>query len=291
MFDPLRVGAIAKAAMNNILLPARQQGAAIKAYEKTPGELVTSADLESQKFLKEELGIICPEARFLGEESQEDEGLDLAALEQYQTLWIVDPLDGTASFAAGKMEFAVMLAFAVKGVVEGAWICVPRTAESGDILPSLAWATDEHPAMLDGKPFVSPESPMAERPAGIVGTKYFDPVIGEDLKKRAGEMGSFAGPSSAGVDLLSLAEGQRDYAIYSRTLPWDFAAPLYWAAKARLVARRFSGASVSLKPGLTGLLCTRSARDWLRIHTELVARTSHPDRQYHALSESTVVLV
>ena len=43
------------------------------------------------------------------------------------TAWIVDPLDGTGNFAAGRTPFAIMVALAEGGVVQAGWILDPVT--------------------------------------------------------------------------------------------------------------------------------------------------------------------
>ncbi|MDD3371789.1 MAG: inositol monophosphatase, partial [Alphaproteobacteria bacterium] len=101
MFDEKRVGAIARAALENILLPSRKNLAVLESHEKMPGELVTSADVESQRFIHSELEALCPGAQFLGEELQDGRSPDLNALAGYEGLWIVDPLDGTSVYASG----------------------------------------------------------------------------------------------------------------------------------------------------------------------------------------------
>lgn len=53
--------------------------------------LVTSADINVQKFLKEKLTELLPESAFVGEEGDE------AAADNEYT-WVVDPIDGTSNF-------------------------------------------------------------------------------------------------------------------------------------------------------------------------------------------------
>ncbi len=287
MFDEKRVGAIARAALENILLPSRKNLAVLESHEKMPGELVTSADVESQRFIHSELEALCPGAQFLGEELQDGRSPDLNALAGYEGLWIVDPLDGTSVYASGGLTFSVMIAFASRGIVRGAWIAAPRALENGEIGVSLAWAVEGRPAILDGNKVMLACDTDADG-EGIVRTKFFSPEVREQL---AAVVRSCKGQSSAGVDMLDLVAGRADYLMYSRTLPWDFAAPLLWGASAGVVARRLSGHAVSLKPGGTGLLCARTEADWRRAHADTIAKTSHADRICGELSADRSVRV
>ncbi|MEN8209572.1 MAG: inositol monophosphatase family protein [Candidatus Fermentibacteria bacterium] len=84
------------------ILLAAQSGAEVS--NKTDHELVTSADLLSEKYLKKRLLEIEPKARFLGEESWEGEFPE-------PPFWIVDPLDGTNNYAHGYPVWAVSIAY------------------------------------------------------------------------------------------------------------------------------------------------------------------------------------
>ena len=77
-------------------------------WEKGPGQIVTEADIEIDRFLKARLLDRSPSGTgWLSEESIDD----LARLKAAQ-VWIVDPIDGTRSFAAGKPEFTISIALA-----------------------------------------------------------------------------------------------------------------------------------------------------------------------------------
>ena len=67
-------------------------------HEKNgPADLVTEYDLAVQRFLRQELLALLPEADFFGEEGQHD------ALTSPWT-FIVDPIDGTTNFVRGAVR-------------------------------------------------------------------------------------------------------------------------------------------------------------------------------------------
>ncbi|MFW5834450.1 MAG: inositol monophosphatase family protein [Pseudomonadota bacterium] len=95
-----------------------------KRWEKTPGSIVTEADIAIDRLLRAELPR--GEEAWLSEESPDDE----VRLDAEQ-VWIVDPIDGTRSYAQGRAEFAISVALwdrSVGGAVLGV-VLNPATDE------------------------------------------------------------------------------------------------------------------------------------------------------------------
>ncbi len=88
--------------LSEVSLLAREAGELMRADSKRPArvmfkgriDLVTETDLAVEKFLKENLKPLLPEADFLAEESAGGAGLS-------ELTWVIDPLDGTTNFAHG----------------------------------------------------------------------------------------------------------------------------------------------------------------------------------------------
>ena len=68
------------------------------------------ADRTANAFLLSALAMLRPEDAILSEESPDD----LARLEA-RRVWIIDPLDGTREYAAGRSDWAVHVALSVEG--------------------------------------------------------------------------------------------------------------------------------------------------------------------------------
>ena len=92
------------------LLPRFRNLAKDEVRQKRPGDIVTVADVASEQRLANGLAKILPGVPVVGEEAVEkDPGLlDLVA-RPGEACWIVDPLDGTANFAAGRDRFAMII--------------------------------------------------------------------------------------------------------------------------------------------------------------------------------------
>jgi len=80
----------------------------VKRQYKTDGSIVTEADLAMQRQLVTQLQLVYPNVGFLGEEMTKQQ--QQALLSSGQSLWCVDPVDGTSNFAAGFPYFCVSLA-------------------------------------------------------------------------------------------------------------------------------------------------------------------------------------
>ena len=85
--------------------------AAMKVDGKTDGSPVTEADLAADRIIGEGLARLAPNIPSLSEERTH-----LAKLPYKDSFFLIDPLDGTKEFVAGRDEFTVNLALVTGGV-------------------------------------------------------------------------------------------------------------------------------------------------------------------------------
>lgn len=85
-------------------------GHALSSWDKTPGNPVSEADLEVDRFLRRELRALLPSAGWLSEETADDKIRTASGL-----IWLVDPIDGTRDFVAGRSGWAVSVALVCAG--------------------------------------------------------------------------------------------------------------------------------------------------------------------------------
>ena len=76
-----------------------------KTWEKSPGQIVSDADLAVDRFLRTELEKLLPEAGWLSEETH----IDHSGAGDELT-WVVDPIDGTKDYVAGNTGWCVSVA-------------------------------------------------------------------------------------------------------------------------------------------------------------------------------------
>ena len=88
-----------------------------------PRDLVTHADIDVEEHLKRVLPDLLPGSIVIGEESVSSGRASLDILKDItQSIWVVDPVDGTHNFVHHKSEFGIMLACVVNGVTQYSWI-------------------------------------------------------------------------------------------------------------------------------------------------------------------------
>jgi len=104
--DELLAVAVDAARMAGELLRARvRRGAEAEVHSKsTPTDLVSEADLASQRAIRELLAARRPADGFIGEEEH------LAQASASGLSWVVDPLDGTVNFLFGIPQWCVSVA-------------------------------------------------------------------------------------------------------------------------------------------------------------------------------------
>ncbi len=99
------------------------------AWEKSPGHVVSEADHAANDHLKAALWQANPGDGWLSEESTDD----LSRLDA-RRVWVVDPIDGTNAFLAGRPEFAVSVALVEDGAPVAAALFNPATDEMFEAL-------------------------------------------------------------------------------------------------------------------------------------------------------------
>lgn len=99
-----RVNAVARSAGDIIL---RIYSSDYDVETKTDNSPVTSADMAADKHIQSKLEALTPEIPVLSEESAK---IPYAERTQWDTYWLVDPLDGTREFIKGNGEFSVNIA-------------------------------------------------------------------------------------------------------------------------------------------------------------------------------------
>ncbi|MES9902254.1 MAG: inositol monophosphatase [Sedimenticola sp.] len=181
---------------------------------KPDGTLVTDADIEVQRALREWLSERWPEIPLLGEEMAEEEQRRVM---ESACFWCLDPLDGTTNFSTGIPYFAISLALVVDhrpvlGVVYDPIRKESFRAEKG----AGAWLNDRRLTLTD-----SPEE-LCEGVA-VIDLKRLKPPLAAKLLDRP-PYRSHRSFGAVALEWSWMAAGRGHLYLHGGQRPWDYAA-------------------------------------------------------------------
>jgi len=197
-----------------IILAVRARG--FETSSKHDDSPVTEADHQAEALIVGGLRAAAPNIPVIAEE-EFAAGLDHAPGE---TFWLVDPLDGTREFAAGRDEFTVNIGLVRGGMCVLGVVGVPAYGELfGGIVGRGAWKRTGA-----GERAIAARTPPAEGLAVLASRHYAsDKRLDAFLQGRT--VASIGNIGSA-LKFCRVAEGAADlYPRFGRTMEWDTAAP------------------------------------------------------------------
>lgn len=247
------VAALMRETAEQTLLKHYQRLGAQEVSNKAADDVVTIADTESEIMLAEGLAKILPEAAIVGEEAAHADPAIFERLSD-KLCWIIDPLDGTNNYAAGKPPFGILLALAQGGETVAGWIYDPLSGR-------LCTAHRGQGAWVNGERVSSGGSGKTPPIAAIS-------LVFADKAKRAALLEHIAPhytlvdiPRCAAEQYPRIGLGRNDVSLFERTLAWDHAAGVLFLNEAGGKAARPDGSAYRvdrhLEPGLIGAATPR----------------------------------
>ena len=213
-----------KPLLNVAVMAARRGGAILirhhnkldklKVEKKGHNDFVSDADRAAEAAVIEVIKNHYPDHAILAEES--------GAQGESDTVWIIDPLDGTTNFLHGFPQFCVSVGVQVKGRMEAAAVYDPMTQEL------FAAARGDGATLNDRKIRVSGRKEMEYaligtgfpfRQANVDISAYLE-MLGKVVQNTAG----VRRPGAAALDLCYVAAGRLDAFWEYGLQPWDMAA-------------------------------------------------------------------
>lgn len=249
-----RVAALLREVAREIIVPRFRALGTSDIAEKSPGEIVTVADLEAEARLAEGLAAIGLGARIVGEEAAaRDPGL-LEGIGD-GLAWLIDPLDGTANFAAGRAPFGTMVALVEEGIPIEAWMLDPLTGR-------LCHAARGRGATCDGITVRSCGTGKTRAVAALA-TQFMPADLRARVHAHAGaQLDLVPIPRCAAESYPRLALGDNDIALFQRILPWDHAAGTLFLTEAGGKATHWDGTPYRVGGPGTGLLAAAGPVLW-----------------------------
>jgi myo-inositol-1(or 4)-monophosphatase len=237
MIQYLNTAVQAARSASKIILDALERLDTISVYEKAPNNFVTSIDQAVEREIIGQISDAYPNHKFLSEESHAEE-----ALNDQDSFWIIDPLDGTTNFMHGLPHFAISISYYEAGQVQCAVVYDPVANElftamkgKGARLNQQRLRVSKHKKLrgallCTGFPCRKPEE-----------QKFFVALINDLFK----EVSGIRKTGSAALDLAYVAAGRFDALVDSDLKLWDTAAGSLLVTESGGILTDFSGNSDS----------------------------------------------
>ena len=243
------------------IMPRFRRLAAGAVRSKTgPLDLVTDADEAAERVIAAGLATRFPGCLVVGEEAAAADPSLLGRLADADLAFVVDPVDGTANFAAGLPLFGCMAAAVLRGEVVAGWIHDPLGDDTAVALRGEgAWveAPDGHHAPLT----VAAPAPV-ERMLGDLSWTYLPEPLRGRVASRLPRLAGAVGLRCAAHAYRLVAGGHLHLLLFHRLMPWDHAAGWLLHREAGGHAASFDGQPYSPLRHGGGLICAPDAASW-----------------------------
>ena len=216
-------------------------GRALQVSNKGDIDLVTEADLASEKLIIERIKSHYPRHAILAEESGATEGVE-AESGKSEWKWIIDPLDGTTNYAHGYPCFCVSIALQRAGAIEVAVIYDPTRDE-------LFAAERGQGASLNGRRVRVSRVEHLNSAMLCTGFTYNvreRPNFARDFANFTMEAQAVRRDGSAAIDLAYVACGRFDGFWEDGLSAWDIAAGVLLIEEAGGRVTDFTGGALNI---------------------------------------------
>ncbi len=233
-----------------------------------PLDLVTEADEAAERMIAHGLARLFPGCVVVGEEATARDPSLLGKLADAELAFTVDPIDGTANYAAGVPLFGCMAAAVVRGEVVAAVIHDPVIDTSSlAVRGEGAW---EH-AAGGRRNALQAAAPVAiGQMTGTASWRYMPAHLREVLLRNLFKVAQSWDFRCAAQEHRMLAAGQCHFLMFNRLMPWDHLPGTLIHREAGGYSARFDGSAYV--PGMVdgGLLCAPDRESFELLRGELL---------------------
>jgi fructose-1,6-bisphosphatase/inositol monophosphatase family enzyme len=260
-------GVLRDAAKAEILPRFRRLAPGTVKTKSNPTDLVTEADTEAEWYIKREVDKRWPGTLVVGEESVAADPDLLGKLADADVAITVDPVDGTANFAAGLPLFAVMAAVVVKGETVGGIIYDPMgddwmLAERG----GGAWL--KRPDGGEQRLRVRDPAPLADMIAHV-SIAFLPQAERPRILSNFAKFRIAANYRVAGHDYRTFASGHAHCVMFNKLNPWDHLPGTLISEEAGAHVRKFDGSHYTAADAAGGLLLATDPDSWSLLRREV----------------------
>jgi fructose-1,6-bisphosphatase/inositol monophosphatase family enzyme len=258
-----------RAASRTEIMPRfRKLGAGGIRQKSGPLDLVTDADEAAERMITQGLTRLFPGCLVVGEEATSRDRSLLHKLAEADLAFTVDPIDGTANYAAGLPLFGCMAAVVMRGEVVAAVIHDP-VIDSSSLAVRGEGAWESSPDGTRTSLRVAAPVPLA-RMTGTASWRYMPPHLRESVVKNLFKVAQTWDFRCAAQEHRMLAAGTCHFLMFNRLMPWDHLPGTLIHREAGGYNARFDGSPYV--PGLIdgGLLCAPNQETYETLKAELL---------------------
>ncbi len=259
--DLAALAAILRDAARTEILPRfrRLQPGAVRS-KTSAQDLVTDADEAAEARITAALAQAFPGVLVVGEEAAAADATLVSRLAGAPFAIVLDPIDGTANYAAGLPLFGVMAAVVEAGETCAAIILDPITDSysAGRRGHGAAeYAADGSAAPLR----VAAPAPLAEM-TGAASWRFLPPAERALVLATLPHLANVWDHRCAAHEYRTLIAGHAHFVLFNRLMPWDHLPGVLLHGEAGGFAAKFDGSRYV--PGETegGLICAPDAASW-----------------------------
>ena len=239
-FDVMDLAAILRDAARAEALPRFRRLDTSMVQVKTEAiDLVTEADIATENVIKARMAEWMPDALFVGEESVAADPALLPRLATADLAVVVDPIDGTANYAAGLPLFATMASVVSRGETVAGIIYDPMgddwiMAEKG----GGAWL--RRPGGEAVRLQVAAPLPLGDM-VGMASVAYMPAQSRVQVLQNTDKLRLLSNYRCAGHEYRTFVSGHGQFLCYNKLMPWDHLAGVLISQEAGAYAARLDG--------------------------------------------------
>ena len=225
-----------------------------------PLDPVTVADEAAEKALYAGLKTLFPDDDVIGEEAVAAGTASVDRLAEPGRVWVLDPIDGTANFAAELPLFGVMASLVEADEVLAGFIydpfgddCAYALAGQGAFLRA-ADGTERRLAVAAPVP--------VNQMVGSMSWRFMEEPLRTHVLHRLDRLAAVTDYRCAAHQYRMVAGGHCHVQLFRKLLPWDHAAGVLLHREAGGYARRFDGSEYRPSNTGGGLLLAPDAASW-----------------------------
>jgi fructose-1,6-bisphosphatase/inositol monophosphatase family enzyme len=259
---------LTQAAAQEIVPRFRNLAAGAVRTKTGPLDMVTEADTAAEAVITAGLLRRFPGCVVVGEEATSADPARLQALVGANLAFVVDPVDGTANFAAGLTLFGVMAAAIVRGQVVASVIHDPIGGDSALALRGQgAWI--ETPDGRRTPLRVAAPVPVAQM-AGNVAWRYMAEPQRSTVCRNLPLVAGSWDYRCAAHEYRMVAGGHCHFLMFNRLYPWDHAPGWLLHQEAGGYAARLDGSPYDPTQVEGGLICAPDRASWQAVRSALL---------------------